>query len=156
MTQRPDERGTPILAEDLLLLLFQPDSGTIAGETTLFSVLAGAVLADLALEERVRTTTTRTGIVRVRASQERAPSVAGTLSSQDVRAVLVDGEEPAPAGLRVRPSSRKLVARRGARGFRDLTSSRPGRVLRRVGAPGARSSVSPRQQPATRSGCSAG
>lgn len=47
------------LAEDLLLLLFQPNSGdrggtgTIAGENTLFYVLGGAVLADLALGEQV-------------------------------------------------------------------------------------------------------
>ncbi|MEU9832039.1 GPP34 family phosphoprotein [Streptosporangium sp. NPDC048047] len=39
----------PALVEDLLLLLFQPGSGTIAGENTLFYVLGGAVLADLAL-----------------------------------------------------------------------------------------------------------
>lgn len=39
----------PTLAEDLLLLLFQPRSGSIAGESTLFYVLGGAVLADLAL-----------------------------------------------------------------------------------------------------------
>lgn len=51
----------PTLAEDLLLLLFQPDSGlrsgtgSIAGENTLFYVLAGAVLADLALGDHVRT-----------------------------------------------------------------------------------------------------
>jgi hypothetical protein len=44
----------PTLAEDLLLLLFQPRSGTIAGENTLFYVLAGAVLADLALRGEVR------------------------------------------------------------------------------------------------------
>ncbi|WP_327038038.1 GOLPH3/VPS74 family protein [Micromonospora maris] len=49
---RPD---TPTLAEDLLLLLFQPRSGTIAGENTLFYVLGGAVLADLALGEHLST-----------------------------------------------------------------------------------------------------
>ncbi|MGJ9371755.1 GOLPH3/VPS74 family protein [Nesterenkonia sp. CF4.4] len=43
------------LAEDLLLLLFQPRSGTIAGEGTLFYVLAGAILADLGLGGHVRT-----------------------------------------------------------------------------------------------------
>lgn len=41
--------SAPLLAEDLLLLLFDPRSGTIAGEGTLFYTLAGAVLADLAL-----------------------------------------------------------------------------------------------------------
>ncbi|MFF5173337.1 GPP34 family phosphoprotein [Micromonospora sp. NPDC000089] len=43
----------PTLAEDLLLLLFQPASGTIAGENTLFYVLGGAVLADLALGDHL-------------------------------------------------------------------------------------------------------
>ncbi|QLQ35345.1 GOLPH3/VPS74 family protein [Micromonospora robiginosa] len=43
----------PTLAEDLLLLLFQPDSGTVAGENTLFYVLGGAVLAELALGDHL-------------------------------------------------------------------------------------------------------
>ncbi|MBQ1028866.1 GPP34 family phosphoprotein [Glycomyces sp. NPDC047369] len=47
---------TPTLVEDLLLLLFQPRSGTIAGENTLFYVLGGAVLAELALDEHLTTT----------------------------------------------------------------------------------------------------
>lgn len=38
------------VADDLMLLLFQPSSGVISGETTLFYVLAGAVLTDLTLE----------------------------------------------------------------------------------------------------------
>lgn len=38
----------PLLAEDLMLVLFQPDSGTISGEGTLFYVLAAAVLVELA------------------------------------------------------------------------------------------------------------
>ncbi|GAA2981222.1 hypothetical protein JOD63_002674 [Microbacterium terrae] len=42
------------VADDLMLLLFSPASGTIAGENTLFYVLAGAVLTDLALEGAVR------------------------------------------------------------------------------------------------------
>ncbi|MCI4066047.1 GPP34 family phosphoprotein [Micromonospora sp. R77] len=50
---RPD---TTTLVEDLLLLLFQPASGTIAGENTLFYVLGGAVLADLALGDHLTTT----------------------------------------------------------------------------------------------------
>lgn len=89
MTQQPDEAqgdagpeaaseaaglGQPTLAEDLLLLLFQPGTGSIAGENTLYYVLAGAVLADLALDERVATTTTRTGTVHVEAAPGRAPS----------------------------------------------------------------------------------
>jgi len=64
----------PRLAEDLLLLLFQPGAGTIAGENTLFYVLAAAVLAELALSESVATTTTRTGSVNVHAVAGRAPS----------------------------------------------------------------------------------
>lgn len=45
---------TPALAEDLLLLLFDSSSGTIAGEgMPLFHVLAGAVLLELALNESV-------------------------------------------------------------------------------------------------------
>lgn len=48
----------PTLAEDLLLLLFQPYSGSsgtgsIAGEGTLFYALAGALVTELALEGRV-------------------------------------------------------------------------------------------------------
>ena len=42
-----------LVAEDLLLLLFDPRSGTIAGEGTLFYTLAGAVLAELAVEKHV-------------------------------------------------------------------------------------------------------
>ncbi|MBY8870538.1 GPP34 family phosphoprotein [Micromonospora sp. PLK6-60] len=45
----------PTLAEDLLLLLFQPGSGTVASENTLFYVLGGAVLADLALGDHLTT-----------------------------------------------------------------------------------------------------
>lgn len=43
----------PLLVEDVLLLLFQPDSGSIAGENILFYVLGGAILGDLALSGRV-------------------------------------------------------------------------------------------------------
>lgn len=43
----------PLLIEDLMLLLFDPRTGTIAGEGTLFYALGGAVLADLALRELV-------------------------------------------------------------------------------------------------------
>ena len=41
-------RTRTLVTEDLLLTLFQPSSGTIAGENTLFYVLAGGVLIDLA------------------------------------------------------------------------------------------------------------
>lgn len=63
----------PTLVEDLLLLLFQPDSGTIAGETTLYSVLAAAVLADLALAEQVQAEVTPTGSLKVTAVEGNAP-----------------------------------------------------------------------------------
>lgn len=58
----------PTIAEDLLLLLFQPDvgvrpgRGAIAGEGTLYAVLAGAVLAELALGEHVRATRGGSGV----------------------------------------------------------------------------------------------
>ncbi|NZA27961.1 GPP34 family phosphoprotein [Luteimonas sp. SJ-92] len=64
----------PTLAEDLLLVLFQPDSGAIAGENTLYYVLAGAVLAELAFNESATTTTTPTGSTSVEAVVGRAPS----------------------------------------------------------------------------------
>ncbi len=76
MSQSPGQtpQDPPTLAEDLLLLLFQPDSGTIAGENTLFYVLAGAVLADLALDERLTSTTTGLGVTSVVAVEGRAPA----------------------------------------------------------------------------------
>ncbi|GAB4086307.1 hypothetical protein GCM10028784_29370 [Myceligenerans cantabricum] len=87
MTQNANEAlgeaGTPrgpILAEDLLLLLFQPNgglrrgTGTIAGENTLFYTLAGAVLADLGLGEHVRTEPGRGGTTRVAAIEDRPPA----------------------------------------------------------------------------------
>ncbi|MFC7787863.1 GOLPH3/VPS74 family protein [Microbacterium sp. MAHUQ-60] len=63
----------PTVAEDLLLLLFQPDSGTVAGEGTLYYVLAGAVLADLGLGGHVRTGTGVTGALTVQAVAENPP-----------------------------------------------------------------------------------
>lgn len=72
----PDDarrRPAATLPEDLLLLLFQPDSGTIAGENTLFYVLAAAVLADLALGEQIAAENIVTGSVRVKAVPGRVP-----------------------------------------------------------------------------------
>lgn len=43
----------PLLAEDLLLLLFDPRTGTVAGKGAVPRVLARALLADLVLQERV-------------------------------------------------------------------------------------------------------
>lgn len=68
------KNAEPTLAEDLLLLLFQPDSGTVAGEGTLFYVLAGAVLADLGLGGHVRTGTGRLGGLTVEAVTDNPPS----------------------------------------------------------------------------------
>lgn len=48
---RTQRTGT-LLAEDVILALFDPASGTIAGENTLFYVLGGAVLADLSAQGR--------------------------------------------------------------------------------------------------------
>ncbi|MGO1539201.1 MAG: GOLPH3/VPS74 family protein [Leucobacter sp.] len=67
-------RGEQTLAEDLLLVLFQPQSGTIAGEGTLSYVLAGAVLADLGLGIHVRTGTGRVGGLTVEAVADNPPS----------------------------------------------------------------------------------
>lgn len=70
----------PTLAEDLLLLLFQPASGgrsgtgTIAGEGTLYYALAGAVLAELALDGRIRASTDGTRADRVAVVDGRAPA----------------------------------------------------------------------------------
>lgn len=47
--ERPTDE--PLLVEDVLLLLFQPSSGTIAGENYLYYLLGGAVVADLTLRD---------------------------------------------------------------------------------------------------------
>ncbi|BBY87873.1 Uncharacterised protein [Mycolicibacterium tokaiense] len=73
MSMQDADIPTPTLAEDLLLVLFQPDSGTIAGETTLFYPLAGAVLSDLALQQKV-TTSSRSGAVMVKPVEGQPPS----------------------------------------------------------------------------------
>lgn len=64
----------PTLAEDLLLLLFQPESGTIAGETTLYYALGAAVLAEMALGDDIAATTERNGTVSVVAVERDRPS----------------------------------------------------------------------------------
>jgi hypothetical protein len=43
----------PLIVEDVLLLLFDPAHGTIAGEGTLFYVLGGALLTELALNQQI-------------------------------------------------------------------------------------------------------
>jgi hypothetical protein len=53
-SEDPPTTTTALVAEDLLLVLFDTESGVFRGEgTTLFNVLAGAVLVDLALAENV-------------------------------------------------------------------------------------------------------
>lgn len=64
----------PLLVEDVLLLLFQPASGTIAGENILFYVLGGAVLGDLALTGRAEVRTHGALSTRVHARGDAAPS----------------------------------------------------------------------------------
>ena len=68
-----DPPAGPLLVDDVLLLLFQPSSGTIAGENTLFYVLGGAVLAELAL----------CGLTRVDESGRRVAAI-GAEPSNDV------------------------------------------------------------------------
>lgn len=63
----------PTVAEDVLLLLFRPESGTFRGENTLFYVIGGAVLAQLALEDRVTTSDSWGGAVAVNAVRDRMP-----------------------------------------------------------------------------------
>lgn len=65
--------SSPTLAEDLLLLLFQPRSGTIAGETTLYYVLAGAVLADLGFGDHVRAEPSAAGGTKIAVVPENPP-----------------------------------------------------------------------------------
>lgn len=76
MTRTPPRKdpGVAGLAEDVLLALFQPHAGTIAGESTLCHVLAGAVLAELALDEAVTVATTASGFAGARATPGRMPS----------------------------------------------------------------------------------
>ncbi|WP_234983315.1 GPP34 family phosphoprotein [Demequina sp. NBRC 110053] len=47
------DHGEPTIAEDLMLVLFEPRTGHIHGEGTLFYPLAGAILSELALDERI-------------------------------------------------------------------------------------------------------
>ncbi|MET2011699.1 GPP34 family phosphoprotein [Microbacterium chocolatum] len=64
----------PSLVEDVLLLLFQPDSGTIAGENILFYVLGGAAVADLALTGAIAVDDTRLFARPVSTTAEERPA----------------------------------------------------------------------------------
>lgn len=67
----PPERA---LAEDLLLMMFQPGSSAVAGEGTLYYLLAGAVLTELGLGGHVRTTPGWLGSTNVEAVPDHPPS----------------------------------------------------------------------------------
>ncbi|MEV4761872.1 GPP34 family phosphoprotein [Micromonospora chokoriensis] len=128
---------TPTLVEDLLLLLFQPASGTIAGENTLFYVLGGAVLADLALGEHLTTT-----------DRGRVSSVAGHPPSDSLLRPAWDYLAEKPRGVQTalaaigpalrEPVLQRLVARgdidqepRKVLGLFRTTALRDGRTERR-------------------------
>ncbi|WFE53354.1 GPP34 family phosphoprotein [Micromonospora sp. WMMD1155] len=136
MTTEP-RSDAPTLVEDLLLLLFQPASGTIAGENTLFYVLGGAVLADLALGEHLTTT-----------DRQRVSSVAGHPPSDDLLRRAWDYLAEKPRGVQTalaaigptlrEPVLQRLVARgdidqepRKVLGLFRTTALRDGRTERR-------------------------
>jgi hypothetical protein len=102
-----------LLVEDLLLLLLDDDSGTAFGEGTLYYVLGGAVLAELALRGAVE------------------PEGGRTLVN-GIRVAAVDGEVPADPLLR---EAYEKVARK-PRGVNELLieigSDLRGRVLDRL------------------------
>lgn len=66
--------GDPTLAEDLLLLLFQPDSGTIAGETTLYYPLGGAIVTELVMNDSITAEAAENGAAMLSARADRAPA----------------------------------------------------------------------------------
>jgi hypothetical protein len=129
----------PTLVEDLLLLLFQPTSGAIAGENTLFCVLGGAALADLALGEHLTTV-----------DRNRVISVEGHPPSDDLLRLAWDYLSDNSSGIQtalaaIGPSLREpVLARLIARGDIDqepntglglfrTTALREGRTGRRAG-----------------------
>ncbi|MET8123836.1 GPP34 family phosphoprotein [Micromonospora sp. NPDC005189] len=136
MTTEP-RSDAPTLVEDLLLLLFQPGSGTIAGENTLFYVLGGAVLADLALGDHLTTT-----------DRGRVSSVAGHPPSDDLLRPAWDYLAEKPRGVQTAlaaigpalraPVLQRLIARgdidqepRKVLGLFRTTALRDGRTERR-------------------------
>lgn len=106
--------GEPTLAEDLLVLLFQPGTGSIVGEGTLYYVLAGAVLADLALDGRVKSTTSESGTPVVSVAEGRAPSDGILRSAWDYLAGKPRGVHTALAAIGPalrQPVLERLIAR---------------------------------------------
>ncbi|MET8042480.1 GPP34 family phosphoprotein [Micromonospora sp. NPDC005215] len=137
MTTEPQSH-TPTLVEDLLLLLFQPTSGTIAGENTLFYVLGGAVLADLALGDHLTT-----------AARGRVSSVADHPPSDELLRPAWDYLAEKPRGVQTalaaigpalrKPVLERLIARgdidqepRKVLGLFRTTALRDGRTERRA------------------------
>ncbi|MFB1294984.1 GPP34 family phosphoprotein [Mycobacterium sp. pW049] len=133
----------PTVAEDLLLLLFQPRFGTIAGENTLFYVLGAAVLAELALAGDVTATTARNGTVTVAAVEGRQPTdelfhEAWTYLSERPRGLQASLAAIGPT-LR-RPVLNRLIQRGDVReekrkrlGIFSITTVRLGETDRRAG-----------------------
>jgi hypothetical protein len=74
MTDRVTPTVDHLLVEDVMLVLFQPDSGTIAGENILFYVLGGAVLAEFALNGSAEAQASSIFSTRVHAIGEDGPS----------------------------------------------------------------------------------
>lgn len=70
-TSSGNQAGQSLLVEDVLLLLFQPSSGAIVGENTLFYLLGGAVAAELVLRELAQVTDDSTHRITARG---RAPA----------------------------------------------------------------------------------
>ncbi|GAB2626753.1 hypothetical protein Aab01nite_79610 [Paractinoplanes abujensis] len=75
----PADHGASTLAEDLLLLLFQPDSAPpgpagATGESTLAHALAGAVLTELGLGRHVRTVPDGVGAIRLEVVAQHPPA----------------------------------------------------------------------------------
>lgn len=69
----PSIPADPSLVEDVLLL-FQPSSGMIAGEATLFYVLVGAAVTDLALSGAIESRQERRLLQRVHAVGDERPT----------------------------------------------------------------------------------
>ncbi len=114
----------PLLAEDLLLVLFDPESGAIRAEgTPLFHTLAGAVLAELASDGHVELddrTTMRGRQVRAVGTAPDDPllrDIWQRLAAQplDVQALIVTIGPPLRAALLERLVERDLLRREGRR-----------------------------------------
>lgn len=69
-----EQTSASTFAEDLLLVLFQPDSGTIAGEGILSDVLAGAVVAELVFNGNARLKPIADGEMHLEAVKTQTPS----------------------------------------------------------------------------------